>query len=118
MKLRVYWSSFLVFFLLASCQEVIELDLGNAEPRIIIEGLITTESGPHSVKISQSVDFGETNRFPPVSGGLVSISDRHGNDKLLEEDSPGEYLLRDFQGDYGNTYQLNVEIGNEKYTAV
>jgi len=108
-----------IFGLLAlvSCEEVIDLDLGSAEPRLVIEGAITTEPGPYYVRVHQSVDYGELNEFPPVSGAGISINDQDGNSELLEEIEPGIYRISTLQGEPGKTYTLSVEYEGKRYTA-
>lgn len=103
--------------LLVSCEEVIELDLGSAAPRIVIEGVITNQKGPFTIKISQSVNYQELNFFPPVSGASVRLSDGKGNTHILREIAEGEYKTDGFQGKNGETYFLEVAYEGEVYTA-
>lgn len=102
---------------LISCEEVIDLDLGNAEPRIVIEGTITSDAGPYYVRINQSVDYGELNEFPAVSGAAVNIKDQDGNSEMLEEVEQGLYAIQEFQGEPGKGYELEVEFDGEFYQA-
>lgn len=102
---------------LGSCEEVIDLDLGNAEPRIVIEGTITSDPGSHYVRITQSVDYGELNEFPAVSGALVNITDQDGNTQLLEEVEEGLYVIQELQGKPGKRYELAVSYGGVQYQA-
>lgn len=108
---------FIACMALVSCEEVIDLDLGNAEPRIVIEGTITTDQGPYRVKINQSVDYGEVNEFPPVSGAAVTVTDEDGVAEVLEEVEEGVYLIQALQGKHGKTYDIEVSYGNETYQA-
>ena len=102
---------------LVSCEEIIDLDLGNAEPRIVIEGTITSDTGPYYVKINQSVDYGELNEFPTVSGAAVTIKDQDGNSEMLEEVEQGLYAIQEFQGEPGKRYELDVTYDGESYKA-
>lgn len=102
---------------LVSCEEIIDLDLGNAESRIVIEGTITSDTGPYYVKINQSVDYGELNEFPTVSGAAVTIKDQDGNSEMLEEVEQGLYAIQEFQGEPGKRYELDVTYDGESYKA-
>lgn len=102
---------------LISCEEVIDLDLGKSEPRIVIEGTITTGQGPHKVKINQSVDYGELNEFPPVSGATVTLTNQAGATEFLEEVEEGVYLIQTLQGKNGETYHMEVNHGSDTYQA-
>ena len=103
---------------LVSCEEVIDLDLGNAEPSIVIEGTITSDAGPYYVRINQSVDYGNLNEFPPVSNARVNITNASGDSELLEEVQTGVYEIKELQGEAGKTYELEVEYDGEYYQAV
>ena len=85
MKFFIRWSWLITVFCLTSCEEVIDLDLGDTPPQINIEGVVSTDPGPYTVKITQSVNYGEKNIFPPVSGALITISDEGGRSEVLEE---------------------------------
>src|SRR5690554_5414492 len=107
----------IVCIALLSCEEVIDLDLGNAAPRIVIEGTITTDQGPYRVKINQSVDYGEINEFPPVSGAALTVTDEEGTTEVLEEVEEGVYLIQALEGENGKTYTLEVNYDQETYQA-
>lgn len=106
-----------LIYLMTSCEDVIELDLNDIPPRLVIEGVITDQPGPYYVKISESAKFYDSNIFPSVSGATVTISDNEGNAEILIEDSPGVYKTTDIQGVRGRTYTLDVELDGENYTA-
>lgn len=116
---RTVNSLFGIFSLVAlvSCEEVIDLDLGNAEPRIVIEGSITSDSGPYYVRISQSLDYGELNEFPALAGATVNLTDQDGNTELLQEVEEGLYAIQEFHGEPGKRYELDVTYNGESYQA-
>lgn len=105
-------------FGLTSCQKVIDVDLNSTEPRIVIEGTISDQQGPYSVKLSQTVNFDETNSFPPVTGAAVRISDNVGNSETLLETVPGTYTTSSLRGVPGRTYMLLVAVDGKEYTAI
>ncbi len=100
-----------------SCTDVITVDLNTAEPRIVIEGVITDQPGPYRVTIHKTTDYFKPGDFPPVSGAVVRISDNTGNSELLQETDTGIYITTDIQGVSGKTYTLSVESEGENYTA-
>lgn len=107
-------------FLLFSCnkEEIIHLDLNGAPAQYVIEGGVTDESRPFSVRISLSVHFDHSNDFPAVRGALVVISDNAGQTDTLIEKSPGWYETRETKpGVYGRTYTLQVWIDGNLFTA-
>jgi hypothetical protein len=104
--------------ILTSCEKVIDVDLNDSLPQIVIEGNITDQTGPYTVKLSKSVNFDELNDFPSISGATVQISDDAGNSEILPETSPGIYTTASLQGTPGRTYTLDVTIEEQTYTAV
>lgn len=113
-------SNFLIAgFLFCSCEKVIDINLNEADPKIVIEGNISDQPGPYAVRVTQTVNYNESNTFPPVSGAVIVLSDDAGNSETLEEsDELGVYTTRTMQGVPGRTYILNVTIGTDTYTAV
>ncbi|HEU4717829.1 MAG TPA: DUF4249 domain-containing protein [Bacteroidia bacterium] len=115
---KIFFPLFAVFVLLASsCQKVIDVDLNSKDPQIVIEGNITDQPGPYTVSITQTVNFSESNTFPPVTGATVNIADNVGNSETLTENSPGVYQTNSFQGVPGRTYTLTVITNGKTYTA-
>jgi hypothetical protein len=112
----------LVFFAMLggnSCKKVIQVNLNDAAPQIVIEGEITNAPGPYHIKISQSVNFSATNTFPPVTGAIVRITDSTtGLDVALNETDSGVYTTPDaIEGIPEDTYKLSVIVDGKQYTA-
>lgn len=104
--------------LLFACETPIEIDLNSSDPKIVIVGSISDGSGGHTVKLTRTVNFDESNEFPTVSGALVTISDDAGNTETLNETSPGIYSISSLQGVPGRTYTLEVTTDGKTYRAV
>ena len=103
--------------LLVSCTKVINVNLNNASPNIVIEGNIN--DGPYQVKLTQTVNFSDPNLFPPVTGATVRITDVTAafTDSLTEA-VPGIYKTKNLmQGVPGHQYQLFVSSNGQIYTA-
>jgi hypothetical protein len=104
--------------LLFGCEKVVQVDLNNAAPQIVIQGNITNETGPYTVAITKSVPFDDDNIYPPVTGAIVKIKDNTaGITDLLIETSPGIYSTSSIQGIEGNNYKLEVQVEGKEYTA-
>jgi hypothetical protein len=104
--------------LFCACQKVIDVDLKDNQPTIVIEGEVTDNpSIPSTVKITKSVNFSEDNVFPTVSGALVTISDNAGNNATLNETSPGVYQTTSIAGVQGRTYYLTISVDGKTYSS-
>src|SRR5450759_3003563 len=100
--------SFLTIFIFSGCQKVINVDLNEAAPRIVIEGLITDIPGPYTVKISKSGSYFNQPVLPPVSDAQVIITDNISSTDTLKETEPGIYITSKIRGFPGRTYSLKV----------
>ena len=114
----IFTASLLLVTTLMSCQKVIDIDLNEKEPKIVIEGGISDQPGPYVIRISQTVNFDEPNEFPPVTGARLTLRDNAGNSETLSEAAPGEYVITSLQGVPGRTYTLEITAGDVTYTSV
>lgn len=99
-----------------SCEKVVNIDLKNAEPRIVVEGIVDNSGKPASVKITKSVTFSTTTAAPAISGAIVKIEDNVGNNFILAETAPGIYTNNALVGQIGKTYTLTVQNAGVTYT--
>lgn len=112
------WSLFILPLILFACKKVISVNLNDAAPQIVVEGMITNTPGPYQVQITKTVNFDASNSFPAVSGATVRISDNGSIiTDLLKETAPGIYTTNTLQGIPGHTYQLNITVGAQTYSA-
>lgn len=112
-----------LFFLLmmaliySSCEKVIDLDLKDAEPRMVIEGIISNRTDTQGVKISMSALVGNRNVFPGVEGATVMVKDDLGTELPLRDRGNGIYSIRRMRGAPGRTYTLTVLYAGKEYKA-
>ncbi len=101
---------------LSSCEKVISIDLNKAAPHLVIEGIVTDQPGPASVKLSLTGNYFEPSLvFPPVSNALVVLTDDHGQRDTLRETISGTYLSTKINGIAGRTYSLSVISEGTEY---
>jgi Domain of unknown function (DUF4249) len=103
--------------LLCSCEKVIELELNDAESKLVIEGNITNQPGPYYVKLTKSVRFDAASQYPPVSNAVVVITDNTGITDTLTYTSNGLYRTNTIQGVEGRIYNLIVVADAKTYAA-
>jgi len=97
-----------ILFLVVSCTEKIDIDLNSSDPQIVIEGSVSTNEVT-IIKLSNSVNFDESNTFPKVEGAIVELSDNLGHAEMLHELSPGMYSTSTLTGVVGGVYSLSVQ---------
>jgi hypothetical protein len=110
----------LTTILFCSCTKIIEVNLNDASPRIVIEGVVNDEAGPYYVQISKTVNFSAANNFPGIDNAIVHITDNtSGTTDLLTRVliSGGLYQTNAIKGIPGHNYQLTVVAEGQTYTA-
>jgi hypothetical protein len=100
----------------SSCTKVIDLKLNSQNPQIVVEGNITNEAGPYTVKLTKTIDFSQPNVFPTVNDAIVKISDGTITETLIET-SPGIYQTSMLVGTPGKTYSLNIQADGKTITS-
>jgi hypothetical protein len=103
---------------MVSCTKIINVDLNDAPPQLVIEGIVN-DVAPATITISKSVVFSSPNIFPAVSGAVVTIKDDLGNNYTLPElpGKPGTYTTAGIIGKPGRTYTMTVNTSGTVYTA-
>lgn len=97
------------------CQKVINVNLNDAAPRIVIEGLITDRRGPYTVTISKTADYFNASALQTVSGATVLITDNFDNLDTLKELKPGVYFTSRVRGVADRSYTLKVLSEDQQY---
>ncbi len=109
----------LSLFILWSCEDVVQLDLNNADPRLVIDASIELEEDGTtiaSVLLTRTADF-YTEDNPVVEGALITIDDDQGNNYVLTNVGFGLYSAEIRTAEDGVFYTLRIEEGNNLYTA-
>jgi hypothetical protein len=94
---------------------VINVDLNEAAPQIVIEGLISDNPGPYTVTISKSGSYFDQSVLEMVPGAQVIINDDTGVTDTLKELITGVYYTKMTRGVPGRTYTLKVISGDQEY---
>ena len=102
---------------LLSCERVIDIDLNEARPRIVIEATIHHLTGNCKVKITRTGNFFQPYSPDWVSGAKVSLSSDKAN-YLFTEKTSGIYNLNKTGRLSTGIYKLKVVVDEETYEAV
>jgi hypothetical protein len=117
MKNAIKLLLFALVVALTSCETVIQVDIDQAPPRLVIEAEINDGPGPYTVHLSKSVGIDESSIFPDISGAEVLITDDQGHADTLQETTPGYYATSTLVGTPGVTYSLKVTAEGATYTS-
>jgi hypothetical protein len=104
---------------LCQCKKVIQVNLNDTAPQLVIIGEVTSNPGPYTVSLSETVNFSADNVFPPVSGAFITIKDStKGLTDTLTEVTAGHYTTHILSGIPGDAYLLTVAVSGKIYSAL
>ncbi|RYG19742.1 MAG: DUF4249 domain-containing protein [Chitinophagaceae bacterium] len=108
----------LVAILCSSCEKVIDLNLDNTEPKIVIEAIFTDLNVRHTFTLSSTSNFDQNNAKIPVTGAVVVLMEENGPTLSFSELTPGAYTTTTrYKGVPGKKYTLSVTSGGKTYVA-
>jgi hypothetical protein len=108
--------------LLTSCTDVIDVDVPNGTPKLVIEASINWEKetlgNEQVIKLSMSRGYFDSESNEGVTGAIVKITN---DDDLTEfvftDQNDGTYSTTNFIPVMDNSYTLKIEYGGETYIA-
>jgi hypothetical protein len=106
---------FILFFILAGCEEFMDVSFNsNSEGNLVVEGLLTTDTTAHQVRLSWTGDYFKRESQNMVTGVDVSINDGEEIFILTENiNEPGIYRTdSNVYGETGKTYTLNIRLND------
>jgi hypothetical protein len=108
-------------FVLHSCEEVVQVDVPTAEPKLAVEAAINWQKGTagneQTIKLTASTGYFET-VIPYVSGAVVFIKNSSNTVfNFIESENSGVYNCSDFIPKLNETYTLTIIIDGQTYTA-
>jgi len=124
----------LLICFISSCSEIYEYEFESQAPLLVVEGLITNTTGPHYVRLTESInevvkpDYSGSpvEITQPITGAMVTLSDDMGNTEELRytghqegtyPETQGWYIIEEIEGAVGRTYTLTIEWNGKIYTA-
>jgi hypothetical protein len=121
MKVIKYISAVIFTFFIFGCEEVIDIDLATAPPRLVVEASINwdkeTPGNEQFIKLTTTTDYFSTT-IPPVSGATVFITNSTNVVfDFIESSEAGIYECSNFIPVIDETYTLTIIYDGETYTS-
>lgn len=106
--------------LLSSCEEVVDVDLKQSEPRLVIEASLLWDKDEAAeqeqlIKLTTTAPYFDT-EIPAVTGAEVMVAAPDGTEYIFEEISKGIYQSKEMPAREGQ-YELRILFNGELYTA-
>lgn len=117
-RIPIYFKFMLLSMFLWGCKKVIDVNLNDASPQLVVEGNIYNTPGPYSIQVSKTINYSALNQFPAVSGASLFVKDlTDGITDTLQESNAGKYITKKIQGLPGHSYQLEIGTSGQTYIA-
>lgn len=110
------------YVVLIACEDVIDVDVPVAAPRLVIEASLDWEKGTtgneQTIKLSTSTPYFDTFTNASVTGASVIVTnDNDGTEFVFTDQNNGDYTTISFVPELNQSYTLEVEYNGETYTA-
>lgn len=107
--------------LVLSCVTEFQPDRVSITPSLIVEGMITNQAGPYTVKLTRTSDYSYAALNLLETGATVTIADNQGNQEVLKEQTGGgvyKTSATGIQGVVGRAYTLTIKTkSGEQYVS-
>jgi len=122
MKSYILKLSFAMSLLFMSCTDVIDVDVPEAEPRLVVEASIDWQKGTAGnsqvIKLSLSTPYFDNLLETPVTGASVKVINNEDQSEVqFTDQNNGDYATNDFVPIMGQSYTLMVLYDEEIYLA-
>lgn len=119
MKRSFFLIALFISFFFTGCEEVVDVALDTAPPKLVIEAAIIWEkgsTGQHQIiKLTTTTGYFE-NTIPTVSGAIISIKNSHNEQFNFNEiKKTGQYECTNFKPVIGEEYTLTVISRGNRY---
>lgn len=112
----VYLLALLAVSVFTSCEDIIDVELRDVEPILVIEGNVRMGEAAE-VRITKSINFSDPNVYPVIKDAVVTIEDNEGHREQLAYHESGKYRAATIKGVERRTYNLSVKYEGVEYTA-
>ena len=114
-KMNRYYAIFLIIFF-AACVDRIDFATPKADVQIVLEGMISDELGPYTIKMYRSRPLGtDLDRLVPVRFAKITLLDDSGNAEPYKEVSDGVYQTTGLiRGEVGKNYHISLVTSEGK----
>ena len=104
-----------IIMLLLGCEKVIDVDLNEANPEVVIEANLTNSTNFAEVKLTKTGSYFGDSPIENITGAEVIIENEFGSSFILNEVEEGLYRSDKISFQPEITYNLLVDVETEKY---
>ncbi|MGQ7946917.1 DUF4249 family protein [Flavobacterium sp. WC2509] len=123
-NIKLFITLLITSFTVISCEDVVNVDLENAAPKLVIDASIKWEKESkgnfQQIILTTTTDY-YSNTIPVATGAVVTVTNVSLSTpvtyKFIEDEQTGEYNCNDFVPIIGNNYTLNITYKGQNYTS-
>lgn len=108
---------FVVFFFAVGCRKEIDVDLNDANPKMIIEANYNATDSVVQVCISTTSSYFDAFQVNYINDAVVTIQDENGSPIVIPFTSDGLYILSNYPPTEGSNYTITVTHNGVDYTS-
>lgn len=106
-----------------ACEDVIDVDLQEADPILVVDAWLTNEPENQSILLTTTLPYFSEIAQPTVNGAIVTVNDEFGNEFIFNEIGGGEYVWSPSVAQptiraEGTNFELSVQIDGNSYTSL
>lgn len=116
MKLRIQIFG-LLLLLSSACTKIIDVQVNESDPQIVIEANYNASDQVVSVILSETKSVFGSTEIQYLSGAVITIIDSSGQQNMLIDQGDGNYLLDNYVPTYSSTYELKILLNGNEYNA-
>ncbi len=103
---------------LGACEKVVQLDVPEADPIVVVESQISNETEKWLVNLTLTQPYFDQSGIVFVDDAIVTIEDNNNSIDTLVYDADGNYLSKVEKACViGDVYTLKIEHGSKTYTS-
>ncbi|MEM1258653.1 MAG: DUF4249 domain-containing protein [Bacteroidota bacterium] len=122
MKTTIQFIPIVILVVLASCTDVVDVEIQTGPERLVVEASIDWEKGTNgrvqTIRLRKSTPFFDEDTILDVTGASVTVThDASGTNFVFTDQNDGSYRTSSFQPVIGQSYSLRIAYNGEVYTA-
>lgn len=123
-NIKLYIALFIISLSVISCEDVVDVDLDTAPPKLVVDASIKWEKGTagenQRIKLTTTTDF-YSNTIPVATGAIVAVTNATLSTPVtflfIEDGQTGEYVCSNFNPVINNEYVLTIIYKGQTYTS-
>lgn len=115
--MKLFFAFLLGISIITSCQKVIDVDLNDANPKLVIEAVYTAEDSTVHVEITKTSNYFDNSIAPTIDNALITIMDESGSVQTIPSIGSGKYELTGYSPSFDSNYTITVTYEGTVYTS-